>query len=110
MQRQGNQLAEQLARVPGSGIKTFDLCPRVVDSRGNVYLWTNFVRDVTILDEPDYITKLDQASQAMLLDAHRLTPEMMGDDMPVLTIDRLVIAANADPRTVLAWFGLTAQS
>lgn len=116
LQARGNNLAEGLAKVQGSGIETFDICPRVLDAQGNTVLWTNFQRDVTTLDDSDYFQQLDPDAQQLLGTALTLTPEMMvmevdedGELIPRTqpAIGKLIIAPNMDPQFVLSWLGLS---
>jgi hypothetical protein len=107
LRERGNNLAEELARVPGSGANTFDVCPRVVDGQGNVWLWANFQRYVSIVDEPDYFNQLNDDAKTLLSGALTITPEMLGEGgvLPD-TSGRFVIAPNITAQSILAAYGL----
>ena len=103
----GNNLAEGLAKVPGSGIQTFDLCPQVVDGQGGVWLWASFQRSVSILDDPDYLTRLNADAQALLAGAVTITPAMLGPDGTLPDIaGKFVIAPGINAQSILSAYGL----
>jgi hypothetical protein len=98
--------------------KTFDLAPRVLDKNGVQYRWTApqcpdtlFQKIASTLVRPDYDTSsaLDlAAAQALLNGALVLTPDMMTKDKPIPDLsNRLLIAPNMAPQSVLAWLSLT---
>jgi len=102
MKDRANNLAEGLARIPGSGIQTFDLCPRVVDGNGNVWLWASFQRSVSIIGEADYFSRLNADAKALLASAVTIMPDMLGPDGTLPDIaGKFVIAPGINAQTIL---------
>jgi hypothetical protein len=111
-----NNLAEAVVATAGSGHRSFDICPRVYDSKGVQYLWTSLLRNSTIAEPgwdwkpPDLGRDVDLAdAQALLNGALVLTPDMLESDPPDIA-GRFVIAPNMSAQSVLAWLGLTTST
>jgi len=105
--QRGNNLAEGLAKTPGAGIHTFDICGRAVDGQGNLWLWASFQRSVSTLGNPDYLDRLDDDAKALLAGAVTITPDMLGPDGVLPAIGgKFVIAPGISPQAVLSAYGL----
>ncbi len=111
----GNNLAEAIVRRTGTGMGTFDVCPRVVDQQGTEWLWANLQRAESIAADdwnwiiPDLGRSVDLAeAKALLFSACVIRPEdLQGETLPDIA-GRFVIGIDTPPATILAAYGLHA--
>jgi hypothetical protein len=120
LKARGNNLAEGIAKVPGSGIQTFSQSPKVADPNGQIVLWASVVRPATILDDEAWVGSVPErdgidanAANLLLSQAFTVTPDMLATDeegQPLITppaLDRLILAHDMDTDSVLNWLKLT---
>ncbi len=108
----GNNLAESIVKRTGTGMGTFDMCPRVVDGNGNVWLWANLQRSESVAGSdwdwiiPDFGRDVDLAdAQALLFSAVVIRPENLEGTPPAIA-GKFVIGVDVTPQAVLAAYSM----